>query len=67
MQQSWTESQCVNYALDSCCIHALLSDLLIFLSFGVDAFVFDWSGEFCLLAPPLCLISTVILHVCISR
>ena len=34
---------------------------------GVDAFSFNWSGEFCWLAPPLCLISRVTLHVCISK
>ena len=34
---------------------------------GVDALAFSWSGEFCLLAPPLCLISRVILHVHVSR
>ena len=36
-------------------------------TFGIDAFVFDWSGEFCWLAPPLCLIIRVILQVCIPR
>ena len=36
-------------------------------TFGVDAFVLDWSGEFCLFAPRLCLISRIILHFCISR
>lgn len=32
-------------------------------SLGVDAFAFDWSGEFCWLAPPVSLISRVLRHV----
>ena len=35
-------------------------------SLGVDSFSFDWSGEFCWLAPPIKLIPRVIKHVCMS-
>jgi hypothetical protein len=36
-------------------------------SAGVDAFSFDWGGEFCLLVPPVCIIGLVLRHLLLCK